>query len=138
MSNHQYRTWKTLSFLQQSLLCRVYVPHHSSLSSYCSHTFLFYRLRRHTSTVGFQWQLESTDEAGDGRPSWILPCLSRLQSASVSNLLFLCVDAKEHHRRMPIPDNAEKNIACLPYWIGGYDLEVNVSNLQHISRWLLK
>lgn len=28
------------------------------------------------------------------------------------------------HLRVPLPDNAEKNIACLPYWIGGYDLEV--------------
>lgn len=27
--------------------------------------------------------------------------------------------------RAPLPDNAEEHIACLPYWIGGYDLEVN-------------
>lgn len=29
------------------------------------------------------------------------------------------------HLRAPLPDNAEEHIACLPYWIGGYDLEVN-------------
>ncbi|KAG1871365.1 hypothetical protein DFJ58DRAFT_892801 [Suillus subalutaceus] len=29
------------------------------------------------------------------------------------------------HLRVPLPDNAEEHIACLPYWIGGYDLEVN-------------
>lgn len=56
----------------------------------------------------------------------------------MSNLPVLYVDAKEHHRRVPLPDNAEEHIARLPYWIGGYDLEVNVSNLQHIFRWLLK
>jgi hypothetical protein len=48
----------------------------------------------------------------------------------VSYLLVLCVDAKEHHRRAPLPDNAEEHIARLPYWIDGYDLEMNVSNLQ--------
>lgn len=29
------------------------------------------------------------------------------------------------HLRVPLPDNAEEHIARLPYWIGGYDLEVN-------------
>lgn len=29
------------------------------------------------------------------------------------------------HLRVPLPDNAREHIACLPYWIGGYDLEVN-------------
>lgn len=29
------------------------------------------------------------------------------------------------HLRVPLPDNAEEHITCLPYWIGGYDLEVN-------------
>lgn len=48
----------------------------------------------------------------------------------MSYLLVLCVDAKEHHRRVPLPDNAEEQIARLPYWIDGYDLEMNVSNLQ--------
>lgn len=29
------------------------------------------------------------------------------------------------HLRVPLPNNAEEHIARLPYWIGGYDLEVN-------------
>ncbi|KAG2341118.1 P-loop containing nucleoside triphosphate hydrolase protein [Suillus weaverae] len=29
------------------------------------------------------------------------------------------------HLRVPLPDNAEEHIARLPYWIGGYDLELN-------------
>lgn len=56
----------------------------------------------------------------------------------MSNLLVLWVDAEECHRRVPLPDDAQEHIARLPYWIGGYDLEVNVSNLQHIFRWFLK
>jgi len=32
-----------------------------------------------------------------------------------------------------LPDNAEENIARLPYWIGGYDLDMLVSNRNIIA-----
>jgi hypothetical protein len=110
----------------------------SPASHHAVYILLINRPWRYTNAVGFQWQLDTSDEAGDGWPSWFSSCLARLQPTSVSNLPVLYVDAKEHHRRVPLPDNAEEHIARLPYWIGGYDLEVNVSNLQHIFRWLLK
>lgn len=96
-------------------------------------TLLICRLWRYTNAVGFQWQPATSDEAGDGWPSWFSSCLARLQPTSVSYLPVLCVDAKEHHRRVPLPDNVEEHIARLPYWIGGHDLEMNVSNLQPYS-----
>jgi len=32
-----------------------------------------------------------------------------------------------------LPDNAEENIARLPYWIGGYDLDMLVGNRNIIA-----